>query len=116
MKSGDYLGDLTVELEAFGGGSYMEDFVSWPKNYAFSVFCPLMRKRTRKCKVKGITFIYENSKVNFPSLRRMIFEDYKPVHVHNPKKIKRKHGCFLVSEPETKEYNVFFKERRLMEL
>jgi hypothetical protein len=45
----------------------------------------------------------------------MILEDAPPVHVHSPKKIKRKQGGIIVSEPETKEYKVFFKKRRLME-
>jgi hypothetical protein len=44
----------------------------------------------------------------------VILEDDSPVHVHNPKKIKRKHGGVVVSEPETKEYKVVFKKRRLM--
>ena len=115
VKTGDYLGDLTDELEEYGAGSYIEEFVSGgPKNYAFSVFCPATGKRATKCKVKGITLNYENSKVvNFTSLRRMILEDNTPVHVHNPKKIKRKHGGVVVSEPERKEYKVVFKKRRL---
>ena len=44
----------------------------------------------------------------------MILEDATPVHVHNAKKIKRKHGGVVVSEPETKEFKVVFKKRRLM--
>jgi len=64
--------------------------------------------------VKGISLKYENSKVvNFTTLRGKILKDTTPVHVHNPKKIKRKHGG-VVSEPETKEYKVVFKNRPLM--
>jgi len=33
-----------------------------PKNYEFMVFCPSTGKRATKCKVKGITLNYENSK------------------------------------------------------
>ena len=59
---------------------------------------------------------YENSKVvNFTTLRDMILKDNSPVHVHNPKKIKRKHGGVVVSELETKQYTVVFKKRRLMD-
>jgi len=80
------------------------------------VFCPSTGKRTSKCKVKGITFNYNNLQVvNFNSLRNMILEDDTPLHVHNPKKIKRKHCGVVVSEPETKEYKVVFKKRRLMD-
>ena len=67
--------------------------------------------------MKGITLKYENSKVvNFTILRDMILENAPPVHVHNPRKIKRKHGGVVVSEPETKEYKFVFKKRRLMEI
>jgi hypothetical protein len=45
----------------------------------------------------------------------MILENAPSVHVHNPKMIKRKHACIVVSEKETKEYKVVFKNRRLMD-
>ena len=86
-----------------------------PKNYAFSVFCPSTGKRTTKCNVKGINLNYENSKVlNFTTLSDMILKDTAPVHVHNPKKIKKKHSGVLY-EPETKRYKIAFKKRRLMD-
>ena len=44
----------------------------------------------------------------------MILEDDTPLHVHNPRKIKGKHGG-VVSEPEEKEYKFVFKKRRLMD-
>jgi len=75
---------------------------------------PLHRKIT-KCKVKGITLNYQNSKVlNFTSLWNMILEDDTPLHVHNHRNIKRKHGGVVVSETEKKDYKVVFKKRRLM--
>jgi hypothetical protein len=41
MLKRDYLGGLTDDLEEFGSGSYIEEFVSGGlKNNAFSVFCP----------------------------------------------------------------------------
>jgi len=59
---------------------------------------------------------YENSKVvSFTYLRNMVLEDAPPVHVHNSKKIKRKHGGIVMTEPETKEYKAVFKKRRLMD-
>ena len=49
MHTVNYLGDLTDELEEFGSGSFIEEFVSGgPKNYAFKVFCPATGKRTTK--------------------------------------------------------------------
>jgi hypothetical protein len=65
--------------------------------------------------VKGITLKYDSSKVvNFATLKSMITENSEPVHVHSPKKIKRKHDCVVVTEPESKEYKVVFKKRRLI--
>ena len=115
VHTGDYLSDLTDELEEFDSGSSIEEFVSGgPK--LFMVFCPATGKRTSKCKVKGITLNYNNSEVvNFTSLRNMILEDDTTLHVHNPKNIKRKHCGVVVSEPETKEYKFVFKKRRLMD-
>jgi len=43
----------------------------------------------------------------------MILKDTTPMHVHNPKKIKRTHSGVVVSEPETKDYKIVFKKRRL---
>ena len=70
VTTGDYLGDLTDELEEFGSGSFIDEFVlGGPKNSAFSVMCPSTGKRTNKCKVKGTTLNYESSNVvNFTSL------------------------------------------------
>jgi len=45
VQTGDYLGDITDELEEYGSGSYIEEFVtSVSKNCAFLVFCPATRK------------------------------------------------------------------------
>ena len=92
MRIGDYLGHLTDELEVFGAHCFIEEFLSGgPKNYAYSVFCPSTGERTTKCKVKGITLNYENSKVvNFTTFRDMMLKDTAPVHVHNPKKDQEK--------------------------
>jgi hypothetical protein len=38
----------------------------------------------------------------------MILKDPTPVHVRNPKKIKRKHGGEVISAPESKEYKIVF--------
>ena len=110
VETGYYLGDPTDELEEFGSGSYIEEFVSGgPKNYAFSVFSPTTGKRTTRCIVKGITLNYDNSRiVNFISLRNKILEGNSPLYVHNSGKLKRKHGGFVVPEPDRKEYKVVF--------
>ena len=61
MKTGDYLDDLTDELEECGSGFCIEEFVSkGQKNYGFSLVCPSTGKSAKKGKVKGITLNYEN--------------------------------------------------------
>jgi hypothetical protein len=43
VETGDYLGDLTDDLEEFGSGSYIEEFVSGgPKNW---IYCLLPCRR-----------------------------------------------------------------------
>jgi len=104
VRTGYYLGNLTDELEQFSSGSFILEFVSGDqRTMRFLFSAPSTVKRTTNCKVKGLTLNYENSKVvNFTTLRDMILNDTTPLLVHNPKKIKRKHGG-VVSEPETNE-------------
>jgi len=87
MKTGDYLGDLTDELEEFGAGSYIEEFFSsGSKYYAFSIFCPSTEKRTSQFQVNSITLNYENSMVvTFTTLRTFILEDDTPLMYTIPK-------------------------------
>ena len=101
VRTGDYQSHLTDEMDEFGSIYFIQQFVSSEaKNYAFSVFCSLTRKRTTKSKMKFITLNYENSNVvNYTILRDMILKHAVPEHVHDPKKIKRKHVC-VISEPE----------------
>ena len=65
LTTGNNLVDLTDELEEFGSGSFIDQFVSGgPKNYAFLIICPLTGKRKTKCKIKGISLNYKHSKVS----------------------------------------------------
>jgi len=67
--------------------------------------------------VKGVTLNYANSKVvKVTTLRDMILENAPPVLVHNPRKIKRKHGGVVVSQPETKRVCVFCENKKMMSL
>jgi len=102
-------------LEQYGSFYFIEELVSGgTKSYAFSAFCPLTGKRATKSMVNGINLNYENSMVvNIATLRNMILEIAPPVHVNNTRKIKRKRGGVVVSEPENIQYQVVFKKRRL---
>ena len=49
VKTRDYLGDLTNELEEYDPGSFIQEFVSGgPNNFALSVFFPSTGKRATK--------------------------------------------------------------------
>jgi hypothetical protein len=102
----------TDELEEFGSGSFTEEFVSGGRRTKHSVFCLATEKRTYKCKGYNLELQFTSYKLYF--LRKLILEDNTPLHVHNPKKIKRKHGGGVEFEPESKEYKVLFKKCRLM--
>ena len=103
VRTCDYVG-LTDELGEFFHYLSLKNSCRVDKKLCVLVFCPSTGERTTTCKVKGIIFNYENSKiVNFTTLRDMILKDTAAVHVLNPKMILRKHGG-VVSEPETKQY------------
>jgi hypothetical protein len=79
----------------------------WP------VFSPSLRTHTTKCKEKGIIQNDTNSRtIIFTSLHHMILKDSTAVHMHNPKKIKRKHGSVFVSESESEETWYFCQKHR----
>jgi len=68
-RTGNFLCDMTDELESYGRGSFIESFVSGgPKFYAYVVRTE--GRRHEICKVKGITLNYKNSRIiNFNSIR-----------------------------------------------
>lgn len=82
LKDGEYcppvgcfLGEMTDELEAYGKGSYIEEFVSGgPKNYCFRVITP-NKPPSYVVKVKGFTLNSENSKkINFESMKDLVLK------------------------------------------
>ena len=63
---GDYLGDLTDELE---NGDHITEFVSGgPKNYTFTT-----AKGKQVCKIRGFSLNYENAQIlNFQTVKDMV--------------------------------------------
>ena len=63
---GDYLGELTDELD---GGKHILEFVSGgPKNYAYKT-----NKNKETCKVRGFTLHYSNSElINSESVKDIV--------------------------------------------
>lgn len=73
-ETGSMIGEMTDELEDYGEGSYITEFVSGgPKNYAYKVWSTKNEKEMITCKVKGIQLNYEAAQlINFESIKDMI--------------------------------------------
>lgn len=71
--TGNFLGDMTDELESYGRGSFIEAFVSGgPKFYAY-VVQTADGHRHEICKIKGIKLNFENSRLlNFSSIKDLL--------------------------------------------
>ncbi|XP_025159877.1 uncharacterized protein LOC112589711 [Harpegnathos saltator] len=86
-RTGNFLGDMTNELESYGQGSYIESFVSGgPKFYAYVVRTP-QDKIHEVCKVKGITLNFETSKyINFSSIKNLLVTNKIPIDENEEEK------------------------------
>ena len=107
---GDYLGDLTDELD----GDYITTFVSGgPKNYAY-----VTNNNKRVTKVRGITLDYETTKKLNPEVMRSLVHLYVncntegKVTVDIPFKITRdKKKKKIITKRMKKDYRVVYNKR-----
>ena len=109
---GDYLGELTNELDA---GEYIERFVSLgPKNYGY-------RTNTNKetCKVRGFTLNYTNSQlIHLDAMETLLTKkkSQSSITVTNPHKICRdKRKRKLYNREESKSYQMVYTKRRILD-
>ena len=108
VQVGDYLGQLTNELEE---DEHIVQFVSGgPNNYGY-----LTNKGTEVFKVKGFTLNYRNSqKINFTSMKDIVLnrpEDKIATEPHQAiARNKRKFEIF--NREETKVYSLVYTKRR----
>lgn len=62
----NFLGDLTDELQCYGDGTYITEFVrGGPKSYAYEYCVDRSENKcstNQVCKIKGFTLNYKNSK------------------------------------------------------
>lgn len=74
LALGDYLGDLTDELQEFGEQCYINEVVfTSEKSYAFTVMNSDDEMVHSVCKVKGISLNYENSThINFEQMKSLV--------------------------------------------
>ena len=111
---GDYLGDLTDELD----GDYITEFMSGgPKNYAY-----VTNNDKRVTKIRGITLNYATTKkLNFEvmcSLLRLYLKCGTPAKVtaDNPYKITRdKKNKKIITKSMSKDYQIVYNKRVVTE-
>eukprot|EP00057_Strongylocentrotus_purpuratus_P035473 XP_799265.2 PREDICTED: uncharacterized protein LOC594742 [Strongylocentrotus purpuratus] len=106
---GDYLGDLTDELD----GRYITSFISGgPKNYAYTT-----NTGESTCKVKGITLNYSNSQViNYETMKQMVKNvgsgPSEKITVTNPHQITRVNKRQRIeTRMGRKDYRVVYDKR-----
>lgn len=82
-KKGAFLGELTDELEDYGDGAYIKEFVcGGPKNYGFRVQRSNGRTET-KVKIRGFTLNYHaSSKLNFNTLKKKVLGNFSLLRHH----------------------------------
>ena len=105
LPLGDYLGELTNELQ---DGDHITEFVSTgPKAYAYKTLFG-----HTSTKLKGFTLNYTNSQqVNFASMKRLV-ENGGSVRTVNPSKICRNVvQSIIYSVHEEKNYKVVYDKR-----
>ena len=112
---GDYLGDLTDELDV---GDYITTFISGgPKNYAY-----LTNNGKTETKIRGITLNYDaTKKINMDVMRHLVdsrVNDHneEKVTLINPHKITRdKKEKNIVTKKMKKDYRIVYNKRVITE-
>ena len=112
---GDYLGDLTDELDV---GDYITTFISGgPKNYAY-----LTNNGKSETKIRGITLNYDaTKKINMDVMRHLVDSrvngyNEEKVTVENPHKITRdKKEKNIVTKKMKKDYRIVYNKRVITE-
>ena len=112
---GDYLGDLTDELDV---GDYITTFISGgPKNYAY-----LTNNGKTETKIRGITLNYDASKkINMDVMRHLVDSrvngyNEEKVTLVNPYKITRdKKEMNIVTKKMKKDYRIVYNKRVITE-
>ena len=112
---GDYLGDLTDELDP---GDYITTFISGgPKNYAY-----LTNNGKTETKIRGITLNYDaTKKINMDVMRHLVDSrvngyNEEKVTVVNPYKITRdKKEKNIVTKKMKKDYRIVYNKRVITE-
>lgn len=114
--TGEFVGDMTDELECYGSGSFITEFVcGGPKNYAYKVFSTKNNEFHTVCKVKGIRLNYETSQiVNFDNIKKIILDDSDSKLSIKSTSIQRTVDHSVITVPTVKEYKPVLLKRRFL--
>ena len=112
---GDYLGDLTDELDV---GDYITTFISGgPKNYAY-----LTNNGKTETKIRGITLNYDaTKKINMNVMRHLVdsrvngYNEEKVTLVNPHKIIRDKKEMNIVTKKMKKDYRIVYNKRVITE-
>ncbi|XP_030757090.1 uncharacterized protein LOC115882961 [Sitophilus oryzae] len=118
IRLGNFLGEMTDELEGYGEGSYIDEFVSGgPKNYTYKVYSPKTGEYSITCKVKGLSLNYNASQtVNFETIKSMVLTEEEPEPVPIIYKQIRRTGDHKVMTTQlTKLYRPLSTKRKFDE-
>jgi G:T-mismatch repair DNA endonuclease (very short patch repair protein) len=115
LPRGVMLGELTNELESYGLGAYMIEFVSGgPKNYAYIVVNSDGEIIGWCCKVKGITMNATNSAlVNFESMKNIVTSDPNHSILLKEMRISRTKDHKVVTTEQQKTFRAVYTKRQL---
>jgi predicted MarR family transcription regulator len=111
------LGELTDELEEYGEGSYLTEFVSaGPKNYSYKVYSTRDKRIHEIVKVKGICLDYTTVKhINARAMKRKVHAFVKGGNEEETSvvswKIRRLSDHKIVTRAERKKYRVVYDKR-----
>ncbi|XP_074109281.1 uncharacterized protein LOC141534036 [Cotesia typhae] len=111
LATGDFLGDLTDELESYGKGSYISSFVSGgPKFYSYVI---KHEGKTSECsKLKGVKINGSTEKlINYNSIRSLVVDQEKEFLV-SYSGIRRDNYHQDITKKETKIIRVTGPKRR----
>lgn len=104
---GNFIGEMTDELEKFGKNSYIDEFIAaGPKNYGYKVWSTEQKQYITTCKVKGIRLNHAASlKVNFDSMKKILLEPEENKTINVPSnQIRRTKEHNIVSRTESITY------------
>ena len=111
-KLGNYLGEMTNEIDS-EDGNFIDEFVSaGPKNYAFKTDLGIT-----KCTVKGFALNHLSQlKLNFETIKELVINDQeKSIEIEQLKFRRDKHNWTIKSEIINQIYGFVYDKRVLLD-